>query len=285
MNQARLSLHIIGIVAYNLHHTVSARLKTQTHFCVSENHVNEPHENHGLIHDILQQAAEGALYLCEICNGIGLRERGSEECAYFGDRLTENRLTDTHPGHTSGRVLTWATDMVSFCSCVWKVSDCSQVLLSFKRILQHLKMGEINLEESLPLHYADAFNKRQSKHSLTGPPWCSTHLWWITADFLNLFSHLPLQERKELELVTHYVKNFSSHFCHVQHWVNQCRQISPSYSLSLGTASHRMKDAVICCESALSLDTTLGQQRTCNCGRSAYKLFNLLLNQNQESFL
>lgn len=119
MNQARLSLHIISIVAYNLHHTVSARLKTQTHFCVSENHVNEPHENHGLIHDILQQATEGALYLCEICNGIGLRERGSEECAYFGDRLTKK--TDTHPGHTSGRVLTWATDMVSFCSCVWSV--------------------------------------------------------------------------------------------------------------------------------------------------------------------
>lgn len=70
-SQARLSCHIISIIAYNLHHTVSARLKTQTHFCVSENHVNEPHENHGLIHDILQQAAEGALYLCEIWNGIG----------------------------------------------------------------------------------------------------------------------------------------------------------------------------------------------------------------------
>lgn len=33
-----LSLHIIGVIAYNLLNTVSVCFKTQTHFIVSENH-------------------------------------------------------------------------------------------------------------------------------------------------------------------------------------------------------------------------------------------------------
>lgn len=159
-----------------------------------------------LIHDILQQAAEGAPCLCEICNWFK-RGRKWGVCVLW--RQTDRKQTDRRTPVTTHKRLSVDVDNrygLFHSAPVFEASDCGPGLPSFKRIPQHLKMRETNLEESLTLHYAEAFNKRQSQHSLTGPPRCSTYLWWITADSHNLFSHLPLQERKELELVTHCVK-------------------------------------------------------------------------------
>lgn len=180
-----------------------------------------------LIHSILHQATQGFANCVKfaiklVC--VWERKRGVCLCVYFVCMHTEthgDKFRHTHTHITTHKLQ--SVDVGKWYGLfhfgtAFEVSDCSPGLLSFKRILQHLKKWETNPEECLTLHYADGFYKRQSKHSLTGPPRCCTYLWWITADSHNLFPHLPLHEREELELVICHGKNF----WHIQRRVNQC---------------------------------------------------------------
>lgn len=121
-----------------------------------------------LIHSILHQATQGFANCVKfaiklVC--VWERKRGVCLCVYFVCMHTEthgDKFRHTHTHITTHKLQ--SVDVGKWYGLfhfgtAFEVSDCSPGLLSFKRILQHLKKWETNPEECLTLHYADGFYK------------------------------------------------------------------------------------------------------------------------------
>lgn len=155
---------------------MSSVLKIQTHFIVSENHGKAR-----LRIRLFTVAEANPQYPAAGYGEIAVTVWNlPDSLSHNSQTHTQTNVTDwqthscTHNDTQSHSVLTWATKIICLASCCLclKHLTAAQVCYPSKEscMFNIYEMREMNPEECLSSHYADAFNKRWWKRSLTGPP-------------------------------------------------------------------------------------------------------------------
>lgn len=123
-------------------------------------------------------------------------------------------------------VLKWATYNIclAYCYCVWSTWLQPRFTIPQKNpaCATFMRCKKWTLRSVCHCIMLTPSTKRWQKHSLTGHPQCHTHLWWITADSRNLFSHLPSQKR-EIKYFNPRKKLFPPLLACSAQSVDQCR--------------------------------------------------------------